>query len=90
MLQAAKDQTPDISKGDAVIILLGKTGVGKSTTIQYLCGCNMKQFDKEHIQAVDLGRNPYLERIVSKGGFDSVTRYCSAIFNQYRDPITNQ
>ncbi len=33
LLQAAKENTPDSSKGDGIIILLGKTGAGKSTTI---------------------------------------------------------
>ena len=46
--------------------------------------------DSGHIQAVDLRRNPYLERIVSKKSMESVTRYCSPIFLKSRDPITNE
>ena len=57
---------------------LGKTGVGKSTTIQLLTGAKMVVAMDGHIQAdpEEIENNPVLKNIVSAKSTQSVTRYC--------------
>ncbi len=49
LLDASKTQIPDFQKIDELILLLGRTGVGKSTTIQFMSGIDMVQIGR-HIQ----------------------------------------
>ena len=67
-------------KNKNIVLFLGSTGVGKSTTIHYLRGSEMKQDPKtDHISAVNV-KNEYLKSIEildTKG--DSVTRYITPV-----------
>ena len=67
-------------RGKNIVLFLGSTGVGKSTTIHYLCGSKMNQNPQTgHISAVNV-TNEYLKRIeiLDKLG-DSVTKYITPV-----------
>jgi energy-coupling factor transporter ATP-binding protein EcfA2 len=51
-----------IIKGKKVIFLVGPTGVGKSTSVQYLAGCEMQK------KKYDLGNNKWLLHIEAREG----------------------
>ncbi len=68
--------------------MLGTTGAGKSTLIQYLFGALMKQIDGSHIQAAE-PIDPRLKEFVSSVSMSSVTRYLNPLkityLNKERD-----
>ena len=69
-------------KGKNIVLFLGSTGVGKSTTIHYLCGSQMQKNKNGHISAV-AGKNKnsdYLKRIelLDTVG-ESVTKYITPV-----------
>jgi ABC-type transport system involved in cytochrome bd biosynthesis fused ATPase/permease subunit len=76
-LRASDYQLPNFEKISYLVMPLGKTGVGKSTTIQLLTGAKMVAMDG-HIQAdpEEIENNPVLKNIVSAKSTQSVTRYC--------------
>jgi ABC-type transport system involved in cytochrome bd biosynthesis fused ATPase/permease subunit len=76
-LKASDCQLPNFEKISSLIMPLGKTGVGKSTTIQLLTGATMVSMDG-HIQAdpEEIEKNPALKNIVCAKSTQSVTRYC--------------
>jgi predicted GTPase len=69
-------------KGKTLVLLLGATGAGKSTTTHYLCGSTMKQeghyFNPVEIRNKVLKENPDLIATSHVGG-QSCTRYVAAV-----------
>jgi septin family protein len=63
-------------KGKDIILLLGTTGAGKSTTIQYLFGANMVN-KKGHIQADPMPIK--LKTFIASAAMKSETRYINPI-----------
>jgi predicted GTPase len=61
-------------------LLLGTTGAGKSTTIQYLFGANMVE-ENEHIEAKPMP--PELKTFIASANMKSETRYINAIPFKY-------
>ncbi|CAM4837449.1 unnamed protein product [Rotaria magnacalcarata] len=76
-----------------VILLIGETGTGKSTTIQFLAGCQMEKKKVEvengrfleHVEAVEPIKNPELRRIISSPRNKSETRYITPVTVPLRD-----
>jgi len=85
LVQSAKAQKA--IQGEKIVLLIGKTGAGKSTTIQALAGGNMKQVKKEispgvfldHWEAVPPFPNPTFKEIVSSPESKSETRALTPI-----------
>ncbi|CAF3357729.1 unnamed protein product [Rotaria sp. Silwood2] len=74
-------------RGKDVILLVGETGSGKSTTIQFLAGCKMQHSLKkiasgkslEHIEVVGPVKNPDLMKITTSPSSKSETRYIAPV-----------
>ena len=67
---------------------MGKTGVGKSTTIQYIYGLTMVKTGK-HIQADpnELKDHKQLQKIICADSTQSVTRYCQAVHTMHNEEV---
>lgn len=63
-------------KDRSIILVLGTTGAGKSTTIQYISGAPMKQFEN-HIEAYPMPDR--LKEFVSSSAMRSITRYINPL-----------
>lgn len=73
-------ESASVLEGQDVILLLGGTGTGKSTTIQFLAGSNMERTEEGHIQAAaNENQNPALAKVVSSFSVQSETRYITAV-----------
>ncbi|CAF3045236.1 unnamed protein product [Rotaria sp. Silwood2] len=79
--------------GKEIILLIGETGTGKSTTIQFLAGSKMKKTKVEvepgrfleHITADGLITNSGLENVISSARNKSETRYITPVTIQLKD-----
>jgi predicted GTPase len=66
------------------VFIMGNTGVGKSTTINYLCGCKVvTMVDSDFLERLEVV-NPIEGCAVGHGG-DSLTRYLQSVV----DPVCN-
>jgi predicted GTPase len=65
-------------------LLLGTTGAGKSTTIQYLFGAKMVKNEKGHIQARPMPQP--LKKFIASAAMKSETRYINALEFEYTNP----
>jgi predicted GTPase len=63
-------------------LLLGTTGAGKSTTIQYLYGANMQNIDG-HIQAKPMRKK--LKTFIASAAMKSETRYINPLEFKYKN-----
>lgn len=70
------DTNSEIIKGQNIILVLGTTGAGKSTTIQYLYGAPMR-LSNGHIQAYPMPLP--LKDFVSSSAMRSITRYINPL-----------
>ncbi|CAF1552560.1 unnamed protein product, partial [Didymodactylos carnosus] len=76
-----------------IILLIGETGTGKSTTIQYLAGCKMKETKVEvepgkflaHIAIDELSTNHGLKNVTTSARNKSETRYIAPVTIQLKD-----
>lgn len=76
------DPAAQLVKKQKVILLLGKTGVGKSTTIQYLAGSKMVEIKvngKAHITPVDVKNEALKSVVISSSDSSSETRFINPI-----------
>ena len=64
-----------------IILLLGTTGAGKSTLIQYLFGGNMVKGKNGHIQAKPMDEK--LKTFISSAAMKSETRYINPLEFEY-------
>ena len=77
----------ELIRNKDVVLLIGATGAGKSTTIQFLAGATMTETRVEvapgrfleHITAIDVGENPDLKYITSSPLNKSETRYIAPV-----------
>ena len=94
LVQKAEVTTQSVV-GKDIILLLGGTGVGKSTTVQFLSGCKMERSGLKHIgpawPLVLTSGKPHppatreaLRDVVSKDVMESVTKAIVAVPVQYR------
>ena len=94
LVQKAEVTTQSVVDKD-IILLLGGTGVGKSTTVQFLSGCKMERSGLKHIGpawplVLTSGKpHPHATRealrdVVSKDVMESVTKAIVAVPVQYR------
>jgi predicted GTPase len=60
---------------------MGTTGAGKSTTIQYLYGAQMRKNKKHHIQAKPMPKE--LKSFIASSAMRSETRYINPIDFEY-------
>jgi energy-coupling factor transporter ATP-binding protein EcfA2/uncharacterized protein YukE len=92
LVTKAKEAAESIS-GKEIILLVGETGSGKSTTIQFLAGSTMKETRVEiakgkflnHITAVGPVKNPELCSITCSPLNKSETRYIASVTIQLKD-----
>ena len=70
------DTNSEKIKNQSIILVLGTTGAGKSTTIQYLWGAPMLEF-KGHIQAYPMPEP--LKDFISSSAMRSITRYINPL-----------
>ncbi|CAF1002767.1 unnamed protein product [Adineta steineri] len=76
-----------------IILLVGETGSGKSTTVQFLAGSEMKEVQVEtepgkfldHITPIGPIRNPGLNNVTSSPFHRSETRYITPVTIQLKD-----
>jgi len=82
-IQTIKQRADSEAKGKDIVLVVGNTGAGKSTLVNYLAGCRMRE---EMIpNSIDLGivaENPIME---IGHGFPSKTEFPQ----MYKDPYTN-
>lgn len=86
-------QASKLIKGRDVIMLFGKTGTGKSTTIHFLAGSKLeaKKIEIEHgkyidhILPVSSDKNEALKSVISSYKAESETRYINPIVVNLRD-----
>ncbi|CAF3144286.1 unnamed protein product [Rotaria sp. Silwood2] len=87
------ENTAELIRGKEIILLIGETGTGKSTTIQFLTGSKMKKTRieitpgrfLEHITLDGIPRNPQLNRISSSALNKSETRYITPVTVPLKD-----
>ncbi|CAF0934074.1 unnamed protein product [Adineta steineri] len=92
-LVSKAEKAAELIRDKDVILLVGATGAGKSTTIQFLAGCQMKKVSVEvapgnpleHIQAVGTIRNSELRNVTSSPHNKSETRYIAPVTVQLKD-----
>jgi hypothetical protein len=80
------DEAASKIKGKDIILFLGQTGTGKSTTIHFLAGSKMRKTSKnglDHIEPYEV-RNPELEKITTSPGSSSETLYITAVEVDYK------
>lgn len=85
-------EAADLIDGQEIILLVGETGVGKSTTIQFLAGAKMQEKQVEiapgkfleHIEPIEYN-NPYLREVISSPFGKSETRYIKPIVISLKD-----
>ena len=83
----------DLIQNKDVVLLIGTTGSGKSTTIQFLAGATMKKVRVEvspgkfleHVTAVGKITNPDLRHVISSPRQESETRYITPVNIQLSD-----
>jgi energy-coupling factor transporter ATP-binding protein EcfA2 len=76
-LTQANDEGIHLIKGRNIHLLIGPTGSGKSTTLQFLGGSRMANVTlkgQPHIEATEV-TNPYLKRVKSNPTIESETRH---------------
>ena len=82
----------DLITGENIILLLGGTGSGKSTTIHYLAGSKMERLKvsgkKYHIAPTEI-RNDRLKKVITSSSAKSETRYITTIPVNYSDVGAN-
>ncbi|CAF3745049.1 unnamed protein product, partial [Rotaria sp. Silwood1] len=87
------EKTAESIRGKEIILLIGETGTGKSTTIQFLTGSKMKKTRieiasgrfLEHITLDGTPKNPQLNRISSSALNKSETRYITPVTVPLKD-----
>ncbi|CAF4344718.1 unnamed protein product, partial [Rotaria sp. Silwood2] len=75
------DDASHLIKEKDIILFLGETGSGKSTTIHFLAGSQMKHEKVnglDHIIPINV-RNPYLKKITTSSFTQSETRYITPV-----------
>ena len=90
----AKEAAESIGKRD-IVLLIGVTGSGKSTTIQFLAGATMKEVRVqispgkylEHVTAVGSFKNPELNNVTSSPLQKSETRFTTSVTIQLGDVL---
>jgi predicted GTPase len=81
------EEAADLIKNQNIILLLGATGAGKSTTIHFLAGSEMHETEVNglsHIDAIKIN-NPALKQVKMSPSSTSVTRYITAIPVNFRE-----
>ena len=83
--------------GQDIVLFIGETGSGKSTTIQFLAGCKMREkrvevaenvFIDHHIEALTFpSNNPTLNGVISSCLNKSETRYIKPVRVNLKDVI---
>ena len=74
-------------KGQDIILLLGDTGAGKSTTIHFLAGSQFEEVQEQgmwHLKPIKV-KNPALQEVETSAAAKSVTRYVRAVPISYED-----
>ena len=99
LVEKAADGNNLISDQD-IVLFIGETGSGKSTTIQFLAGCKMGEkrvkvaenaFIDHHIEAISLPpNNPSLNGVISSCLNQSETRYIKPVRVSLKDVIGQQ
>lgn len=81
------DRSSDVLRGQDIMLLLGGTGAGKSTTIHFLAGSRMEMVASGHIQPVPgQTHNPALAGVIpGSDTSQSETRFISAVPVAFRD-----
>ncbi|CAF4768825.1 unnamed protein product, partial [Rotaria sp. Silwood2] len=86
-LVAKVDDATKLVKEKEIILLLGGTGAGKSTTIHFLGGSKMaetKLKDMNHIAPIEI-KNPDLKKVTTTPFAKSETRYIFPVTVNFRD-----
>ncbi|CAF4058236.1 unnamed protein product [Rotaria magnacalcarata] len=86
-------EAAELIRGKEIVLLIGGTGAGKSTTIQFLAGCEMKEVPVEvapgrfldHITAVKVPNYPGLKDVISNPECQSETRYITPVTIPLKD-----
>jgi flagellar biosynthesis GTPase FlhF len=81
------DDAAVLVKNKEIILFMGRTGSGKSTTIHFLSGSKMVQVEEDgydHIAPTEI-KNPDLEKITSSPKARSETRYITPVTVNYSD-----
>ncbi|CAF0901525.1 unnamed protein product [Adineta ricciae] len=94
-LVSEAEKTAELIKDQDIVLLIGDTGSGKSTTIQFLAGCKMIQTKAEvapgkfldHITMDGVPTNPQLKKIRSSASHKSETRYIAPVTVQLKDVL---
>jgi energy-coupling factor transporter ATP-binding protein EcfA2 len=92
-LVAKAKEAAELIHNQDVILLIGTTGAGKSTTVQFLAGATMKEVRVEispgkyleHVTAVGPIKNPDLNNVNSSPLQKSETRYIAPVTVQLKD-----
>ena len=94
-LVAKATEAAELIQDKDVVLLIGTTGSGKSTTIQFLAGATMREVQVEispgrfleHVTAVGTLNNPDLKNIVSSPLQKSETRYIAPVTIRLKDVL---
>ncbi|CAF2001897.1 unnamed protein product [Rotaria magnacalcarata] len=94
LVSKAKKAT-ELIRGKDIILLVGETGSGKSTTIQFLAGSEMKEVQVpiergkflDHITPIGPVKNPGLNNVTSSPFHKSETRYITPVTIELKDVL---
>ncbi|CAF4855882.1 unnamed protein product, partial [Rotaria sp. Silwood1] len=94
-LVAKAKQAGELIQGKDIVLLIGETGTGKSTTVQFLAGCKMSvtkvrinsEAYSDHITTTEPFKYPGLEHVISSPLCRSETRYLTPVTIPLKDVL---